>query len=100
MRPPLSPVHRFTKEPTPEEIADGGKSAAGLRRDRLATQRRALSTQFKELAAAAADRPRCAGRVVVYASMFDDPLAPIWTPSDLFHSGRGARLIAPFRPGY
>jgi hypothetical protein len=100
MRPLLSPVLRFTKEPRPEGIAGGGKSATGVRGDRLGTQRRALSTQFKALADAAADRPRFAGRVVVYASMFDDSLAPTWTPSDLFHSGRGARLVAPFRHGY
>ena len=100
MRPLLSPVLRFTKEPRPEGILGGGKSAAGVRSDRLGNQRRALSTQFRALAAATADRPRFAGRVVVYASMFDDSLAPTWTPSDLFHSSRGARLVAPFRQGY
>lgn len=100
MRPLLSPVLRFTKEPRPEGVAGGGKSAAGVQSDRLGTQRRGLSIQFKSLAEAAAGRPRFAGRVVVYASMFDDSLAPTWTPSDLFHSGRGARLVAPFRKGY
>ena len=32
--------------------------------------------------------------------MFDDSLAPTWTPSDLFHADRDAWLLAPYRQGY
>lgn len=35
-----------------------------------------------------------------YAAMFDDSLAPSYTPSDLFHPARNARLIVPYRSGY
>lgn len=99
-RPLLNPVLRFTKDPRPEGIAGGGKSASGIRSDRLAAQRRHLSERLATLAAEAEHRPRFAGRSVVYASMFHDSLAPTWTPSDLFQAGRGARLLAPFRRGY
>lgn len=98
--PLLNPVLRFTKEPKPEGISGGGKNVGGIKTERLAGQRRALSTQFVSLAVEAAQRPRFDGRVILYAAMFDDSLAPTWTPSDLFHATRDARLIAPYRTGY
>jgi len=42
-RPLLNPVLRFTKEPIPESITWRGKSAGGIKTDRLATQRSKLS---------------------------------------------------------
>lgn len=99
-RPLLNPVLRFTKEPKPEAVPGGGKNAGSIMMDRLPTQRRALSQQLRELAAQAPQHPRFDGRVVLYASMFDDSLAPSYTPNDLFHATRGARLIAPYRSGY
>ena len=98
--PLLNPVLRFTKDPKPEGISGGGKNAHGIKAERLGEQRRALATQFANLAAEAARRPRFDGRVVLYAAMFDDSLAPTWTPSDLFQATRDARLIAPWRVGY
>lgn len=98
--PLLNPVLRFTKDPKPEGISGGGKNAHGIKAERLEEQRRALATQFANLAAEAARRPRFDGRVVLYAAMFDDSLAPTWTPSDLFQATRDARLIAPWRVGY
>jgi len=68
--------------------------------ERLPDQRRVLSRQFRALAAQAAQRPRFDGHVVLYASMFDDSLAPSYTPNDLFQATRSARLIAPYRSGY
>ena len=99
-RPLLNPVLRFTKEPKPKAVPGGGKSAGSIKMDRLSTQRRALSQQLRELAAQAPQHPRFDGRVVLYASMFDDSLAPSYTPNDLFHATRGACLIAPYRSGY
>ena len=81
--PLLNPVLRFTKDPKPEGISGGGKNAHGIKAERLEEQRRALATQFANLAAEAARRPRFDGRVVLYAAMFDDSLAPTWTPSTL-----------------
>lgn len=99
-RPLLNPVLRFTKDPKPEGVSGGGKNAGSIITDRLPEQRRALSRQFRELAVRAAQRPRFDGRVVLYASMFDDSLAPSYTPNDLFQATRSARLIAPYRSGY
>ncbi len=99
-RPLLNPVLRFTKDPKPEGISGGGKNAGNIMTGRLPEQRRVLSRQLLALADQAAQRPRFDGRVVLYASMFDDSLAPTYTPSDLFHATRNARLIAPYRSGY
>jgi hypothetical protein len=96
----LNPVLRFTKEPRPEGISGGGKNAGGIKARRLAEQRRALAKQFDKLAEQAPQQPRFDGRVVLHASMFDDSLAPTWTPSDLFQATREARLITPNRTGY
>jgi hypothetical protein len=75
-RPVLNPVLRFTKEPRPESVTSGGKNAASIRTERLAHQRERLASEFKALAAVAEDQPKFNGRAVVYASMFDDSLAP------------------------
>lgn len=99
-RPLLNPVLRFTKDPKPEGVSGGGKNAGSIMTDRLPEQRRVLSRQFRALAAQAAQRPRFDGRVVLYASMFDDSLAPSYTPNDFFQATRSARLIAPYRSGY
>lgn len=99
-RPLLNPVLRFTKDPKPEGVSGGGKNARSIMTDRLPEQRRVLSRQFLALASQAAQRPRFDGRMVLYAAMFDDSLAPSYTPSDLFQATRNARLIAPYRSGY
>lgn len=99
-RPLLNPVLRFTKDPKPEGVSGGGKNAGSIMTDRLPEQRRTLSRQFRDLEAQAAQRPCFDGRVVLYASMFDDSLAPSYTPNDLFQATRSARLIAPYRSGY
>ncbi len=99
-RPLLNPVLKFTKDPRPEGITARGKNAFGIKQERLPEQRRQLSRQFTDLSKEVAKRPRFGGQAVIYASMFDDSLATTWTPSDLFHPDRGARLIAPFGSGY
>lgn len=99
-RPLLNPVLRFTKEPRPESITGRGKSASGIKIDRLPSQRVKLSGELLNMARHVSLQPRFNDRAVVYASMFDDSLAPTWTPGDLFQHAYGARLIAPYRHGY
>lgn len=99
-RPLLNPVLRFTKDPKPEGVSGGGKNAGSIMTDRLPDQRLVLSRQLRALSAQVAQQPRFDRRVVLYASMFDDSLAPSYTPSDLFQATRSARLIAPYRSGY
>ncbi|MFC0813579.1 hypothetical protein ACFHYO_15910, partial [Paracoccus panacisoli] len=99
-RPLLNPVLRFIKDPKPESVSGGGKNAMSIIVTRLPEQRRMLSRQLMALSERAAARPRFDGRIVLYAAMFDDSLAPSYTPSDLFHSTREALLIVPYRSGY
>ena len=99
-RPLLNPVLRFTKDPKPEGVPGGGKNARSIVRDRLPEQRRVLSKQFHALANQAVRHPHFSGRLVLYVSMFEDSLAPSYSPSDLFQETRGARLIVPFGSGY
>ena len=98
--PLLNPVLRFNKEAKPESISGGGKNADGIKTERLAGQRRALAMQFAALATQITQRPSFHGRVVLYVAMFNDSLAPTWTPSDLFQATRDARLVTPYRTGY
>lgn len=99
-RPLLNPVLRFTKDPKPQGVSGGGKGAGGIKVDRLPEQRRVLATQFSSLAANSSKQPSFDNRVILYAAMFNDSLAPTWTPTDLFQSTRDARLVAPYREGY
>lgn len=99
-RPLLNPVLKFTKDPKPEGITGGGKNADSIRSSRLQGQRVRLGSDLRNMAVTARARPQFNGRVMAYAAMYDDSLAPSWTPKDLFADDRGARLVAPFRSGY
>ena len=99
-RPLLNPVLRFTQDPKPKRVSGGGKSAESIIGDRLDEQRKALAKAFQRMAETAADQPSFRGQVVVYAVMFEDSLAPSYTPDDLFNPMYGAQLITPHRAGY
>lgn len=99
-RPVLKPVLHLTKDPRPQRVSGGGKTEKNIKDERLSQQRSSLAKQFATLAERADSRPQFNGRLIVYASMFDDSLAPSWTPGDLFNQDRNARLITPFRSGY
>lgn len=98
--PILNPVLRFMRPPKPARVTGGGKTSSDIKVERLAKQRKVLAKQFAAMASSAVNRPNFGGRIVVYAGMFDDSLAASWTPSDLFHTTYGTRLIAPYRTGY
>ena len=99
-RPLLNPVLRFMRDPKPESVVGGGKGSANIRRERLDRQRRKLADQFAAMARQKDRHPQFAGRVILYAEMFEDSLAATWTPNDLFRPDRGGRLIAPHLSGY
>lgn len=99
-RPLLHPVLRFTKDPKPRSVTGRGKDANAIKAARLEKQREKLSAGFHELSSLSSDQPSFLGRSVVYASMFEDSLAPTYLPKDLFSWERGARIIAPYRSGY
>jgi len=99
-RPLLNPVLKFNKDPRPEGITGRGKALSPVRAARLPEQRRKLSAALLAMARITAQQPRFGGQTIVYASMFEDSLAPTWTPTDLFRSDHGASLVAPYRQGY
>lgn len=99
-QPLLNPVLRFTRDPKPESVVGGGKSSSNIRHERLERQRQRLSDDFAGMARECGKQAQFGGRAIVYAQMFDDSLAPTWTPNDLLHPERGARLITPYRQGY
>jgi hypothetical protein len=99
-RPLLHPVLRFTKDPKPRNVTGRSKDANAIKVARLDKQRDRLGSGFRELSELASDQPSFAGQSVIYASMFDDSLAPTYLPKDLFSWERGAKIIAPYRSGY
>lgn len=99
-QPLLNPVLRFTRNPRPESVVGGGKSASNIKHERLDQQRSRLAENFSQMARECASQPQFDGRAIVYAQMFADSLAATWTPNDLLHPERGARLITPYRQGY
>jgi len=69
-----------------------------IRTDRLAQQRAHLAEQLKKIA-----NTQCklhAGFLLVIVEMFDDSLAPTYTPSVIFSDKDRSQLIAPIPKGY
>jgi hypothetical protein len=98
--PLLNPVLSLTKKPVPEEPAISGKGEDGIVFARLSDQRRVLSTQIEAVAANRDYLKAHGGKILLLAKMFDDSLAPSWTPRALFDSRFGCRLSAPGSGGY
>lgn len=48
-RPLLNPVLRFTKDPSPQRVTGGGKTAKAIQSFRLGAQRSRLSREFRTL---------------------------------------------------
>jgi hypothetical protein len=59
-----------------------------------------LSRELMMMVRGSARQPRFNDRAIVYASMFEDSLAPTWIPGDLFQPAYGALLVAPYAQGY
>ena len=98
-RPLLNPVLTLRKEPVPETAKGGGPSKKDIVQDRLPVQRRVLSARLEAIAGSGTPAAH-AGRIHLVVEMFEDSLAPSWTPRPLFTDGRRAQLVAPTRNGY
>ena len=98
--PVLNPVLTFQMEPRPQVPIGGGKKSSNIVRSRLQKQREWLVEKCREVFRQRESYPAFAGKIHLYASMFDDSLAPSYTPHDLFNLGIGCRLVAPFTQGY
>lgn len=97
-RPVLNPVLALKRDPRRASVTGRSATEDHIRRDRLAAQRAALSTQLQTLRR---DTPPAhAGRVLVAVKMFGDSLAPTHEPKALFRESLGSELVAPIRHGY
>ena len=95
-----NPALRFTRDPMPVAVNPRGKSSDSIKRDRIRKQRGVLAEAFLMMAETASGQPSFDDWIVAYAAMFDDSIAPSFTPGDLFNPAHGARLMAPHDGGY
>ena len=90
----------FHANPRPKDMTSVRKSTDRIVRNRLGQQRETLAKSFGEMAETVGKQPVFNGRVVVYATMFNDSLAPSHIPNDLFRPANGARFMVRHRMGY
>lgn len=96
----FNPILHFLKDARPESIMGGGKSQNSIISSRLEEQRFKLSETFHHLSEKVNTCPNFNNKIVLHASMYDDSLAPSYTPYDLFPQSRNVNFLTPFRSGY
>ena len=96
----LNPIISFPQNPKPKNMTSIRKSTDRIARNYLGEQRETLAKSFEEMAETVGKQQEFNGRVVVYATMFNDSLAPSHIPNDLFRPANGARFMVPHRMGY
>jgi hypothetical protein len=86
-------------EPTPKAVTGGGKSAKGIAWARLESQQKSLSANLKAIQE---DNGLVehSGKIHLLVKMFDDSLAPSWTPNDLFETNSSTRIVSPAYNGF
>ncbi|EKP4475190.1 S8 family serine peptidase [Cronobacter dublinensis] len=95
----FNPLLSYLEEPTPKAINGGGKNADGVQWDRLDIQQEALSESLKSIRENKSIIAH-AGKIHLLIKMFNDSLAPSWTPTDLFETNSFTRLISPAYNGF
>ncbi len=98
IRPVLNPVLSFKRDPRLVSVTGRSARESQIVVDRLATQRRKLSSQILQLGRQ--ETREHAGKLLVAVRMFDDSLAPSYEPEAIFRAPLGAELIAPIDGGY
>lgn len=95
----LNPILSFLVEPTPKAVTGGGKSAKGIAWARLESQQKSLSANLKAIQE---DNGLVehSGKIHLLVKMFDDSLAPSWTPNDLFETNSSTRIVSPAYNGF
>ncbi len=98
VRPVLNPVLTLKTDPRPRSVTGGGLNDSHIRTERLAQQRVRIAEQLRQMA----DSPYRlnAGFMLIIIEMFDDSLAPTYTPSIIFNDKHRSQLIAPVPKGY
>jgi len=97
-KPVVNPVLSFSRDYTPKTVQGGGKNEKGIVSSRLSKQRKSLSETFSGYAKS--NLKTRAGKSHFLVKMFSDSVASTWTPTDLFSSKDGAKIIAPGHEGY
>lgn len=95
----LNPLLSFLEDPTPKSVNGGGKNANGILWARLDIQKEALSESLDSIRQ---DKTIIAhaGKIHLLIKMFNDSLAPSWTPTDLFETNPYTRLVSPAYNGF
>ncbi|MFJ2463181.1 S8 family serine peptidase [Pseudomonas sp. NPDC087615] len=99
-RPVKNPVLRLLKSPTPKTVSGGGKNQKGIKLNSLENKRRALSAKVAKIDKSDLSRITFSGMTHIIAKMDDDSLSPSWTPTDVFDSRAGCRIVAPAYKGF
>ncbi|KQN46906.1 hypothetical protein ASE93_12405 [Serratia sp. Leaf50] len=97
--PLLNPILSFLKGPTPTSIPGGGKNSKGIVLSRLEHQKLKLVGELQKINDSESAVSH-GGKLHLLVKMFEDSLAPSWTPDDLFDNHQLSRIIAPAYSGY
>lgn len=97
--PLLNPILSLLRDPTPTSITGGGKNASGIVHSRLESQKLKLAHELEEINSNESVVTH-GGKLHLIVKMFEDSLAPSWTPDDLFNSQNLSRIVAPAYNGY
>ncbi|MBS0969132.1 S8 family serine peptidase [Nissabacter archeti] len=98
-KPTINPILSFLEKPTPKGITGGGKNATGINWSRLDAQKKVLSENLNSIQN---DKEIIShsGKIHLLVKMFDDSLAPSWTPNDLFETNTLTRIVSPAYKGF
>jgi hypothetical protein len=100
-RPLLNPVLHFLPEPRPFPPSTGGKSKKHIKADRLLIQRKKLTKNVMDIRKTHSVMDTHAGRLFLWAEMFDDSLSPSLTPDGIFDDRKsGSFLVSSLENGY
>lgn len=97
-RPVLNPVLTLKTDPRPRSVTGGGLNDSHIRTERLEQQRARIAAQLRQIATSSFRLN--AGFMLVIVEMFDDSLAPTYTPSVIFNDKHRSQLISPVPKGY
>ncbi|WP_033736016.1 S8 family peptidase [Pantoea sp. Sc1] len=95
----INPILSFLEKPVPKGVTGGGKNADGISWSRLEAQKESLSESLKDIQSDEELIPH-SGKIHLLVKMFDDSLAPSWTPNDLFETNSLTRIVSPAYKGF
>ena len=98
--PIINPILTLLKQPIPQGVTGRGKDIKGVKQATLQSKRMSLSTHLKEIDSRNLEDITFSGYTHLIAKMDDDALSPTWTPTDLFDSQTGCRLVSPAYEGF